>query len=113
VRPCGRRARLPFRHDDQDQQGGSRTEGGEKSEEVAPAQALHDDLGRTGGGQGAEGTQHDEPAVGERQAMRWKPQHDGLEPAIRARATPSPISARPSISMTTPSASANNHDHDG
>ena len=37
------------------------------------------DLGRRRGGDGAERAQHDEPAVGQRDALGRKPQHDGLE----------------------------------
>ena len=37
------------------------------------------DLGRRRGGDGAERAQHDEPAVGERDALGGEPQHDGLE----------------------------------
>ena len=37
------------------------------------------DLGRRRGGDGAECAQHDEPAVGERDALGREPQHDGLE----------------------------------
>ena len=40
---------------------------------------LHDQLGRSGGGDCPQCPEHDQPAVRQRQSLRWKPQHDGFE----------------------------------
>ena len=74
-----RSAGCPSGHDNQDQQRHGRRKRGQNGKQAAPADALDHDLGRARCGQGAEGTQHDVPAVGERDALGREPQDDGLE----------------------------------
>ena len=49
-----------------------------------PGKPLDEHLGGTGGGQGTEGAQHDQPAVGERDTLRREPQDDRLEAGHQA-----------------------------
>ena len=76
--------RLPLRHDEKDEQRHGRGGNGESGEQPAPAEGLNDRLGRTRGGQGAEGAQHDVDAIGEGDALGREPQDDGLEAGHQA-----------------------------
>ena len=73
-----------LRHDEENEERDGRRCRGQDGEQAAPSDALNEHLGRTGRGQGAEGAQHDVPAVGERDALRRKPQDDRLEAGHQA-----------------------------
>ena len=53
--------------------------GSEHGKQAPPTDICDDDVGRRGRRDGSQGPQHDEPAIGERQALGRKPQHDGFE----------------------------------
>jgi hypothetical protein len=68
-----------LRHDKHDHDRRDRRHRGEDGEQAAPSHVREYDLGGRRGGDGAQRAQHDEPAVGERDALGREPQHDGLE----------------------------------
>jgi hypothetical protein len=70
---------LLLRDDKENEQRHDRRRHCQDGKEAAPADALNQQLGRAGRGDGAERTQHDVPAVGKRDVLGRKPGHDSLE----------------------------------
>ena len=75
---------LLLRHDQKNEERDGRRGHRENGKQAAPGKGLNDRLGRTGGGQGAEGAQHDVAAIGEGDPLRREPQDDGLEAGHQA-----------------------------
>ena len=73
-------AGAPLGHGEQNQQRCQRRQARQHSKQAAPPDGLHNKLGRRSRGDGAQRTQHHQPAVGEGKALRREPEHDGLEP---------------------------------
>ena len=79
----------------------------ENGKEAAPADGCDEKLGRCRGRDGAQGAQHDEPAVGEGEALGGKPEHDGLEAGHQGQRDPDPDQRAAEHQADELSASAN------